>query len=74
MILAGDIGGTKVNLALFDTATQIKQKRYESQEFSSFVSLLKEFLKDNHLKIEKACFGLAGPVVDGKCSLTNLPL
>jgi glucokinase len=73
MILAGDIGGTKVNLALFDTATQIKQKRYESQEFSSFDSLLKEFLKDNYSKIEKACFGVAGPVVDVKCSLTNLP-
>jgi glucokinase len=73
MILAGDIGGTKVNLALFDAATKIKQKRYESQRFSSFDSLLKEFLKDNDSKIEKVCFGVAGPVVDGKCSLTNLP-
>jgi glucokinase len=72
MILAGDIGGTKVNLALFDNSTRIKHKRYISQEFSSIETILDDFIKKNDCKIERACFGVAGPVINGKCSLTNL--
>ena len=72
MILAGDIGGTKVNLALFDGQTRITEKRYESRDFSGFEKILQDFLKDNDAKIEKACFGVAGPVINGKCELTNL--
>ncbi len=73
MILAGDIGGTKVNLALFDNAARVMEKRYESRKFSGIEEILDHFLKDTDLKIEKACFGVAGPIVEGKCSLTNLP-
>ena len=72
MILAGDIGGTKVNLALFDSSTRITQKRYESRDFSSIEKILDDFLKDNESTIEKACFGVAGQVTNEKCSLTNL--
>jgi glucokinase len=72
MILAGDIGGTKVNLALFDNAMRVKEKRYESRAFSCIDEILDDFLKDNVLKVDKVCLGVAGPVVDGKCSLTNL--
>jgi glucokinase len=72
MILAGDIGGTKVNLALFDGKTRIRQKRYESRNFSGIGQVLDDFLKDYDAKVEKACFGVAGRVVEGKCQLTNL--
>jgi len=72
MILAGDIGGTKVNLALFDGRTRITEKRYESRDFSSIEKVLDDFLKNNDSKVEKACFGVAGRVIDGKCRLTNL--
>ena len=72
MILAGDIGGTKTNLALFDNTTRIKEKRYISQDFTCIEKILDDFLEGNDCKIEKACFGVAGPVVNGKCSLTNL--
>jgi glucokinase len=72
MILAGDIGGTKVNLAFFDNATRITEKRYESRDFSGIEKILDDFLKGNDSKIEKACFGVAGPVTNGKCRLTNL--
>jgi glucokinase len=71
-LLAGDIGGTKVNLALFDGATRIKEKRYQSRDFSSIEKILDDFLEDNDRTIERACFGVAGPVAEGKCSLTNL--
>lgn len=72
MILAGDIGGTKVNLALFDGKKRVREKRYESRNFSGVEKILDEFLGGNDSKIEKACFGVAGPVVDGKCRLTNI--
>ena len=72
MILAGDIGGTKVNLALFDEATRITEKRYESQNFSGIEKILDDFLKGNESKVEKACFGVAGPISNGECRLTNL--
>ena len=72
MILAGDIGGTKVNLAFFDNATRITEKRYESQNFSGIEKILDDFLKGNESKVEKACFGVAGPISNGECRLTNL--
>jgi glucokinase len=72
MILAGDIGGTKINLALYDGLTRLREERYASQDFSSLDQILDDFLRGHRSRIEKACFGVAGPVVDGKCSLTNL--
>ena len=72
MILAGDIGGTKVNLALFDSATRITEKRYESRDFFGIEKILDDFLKDNDSTIEKVCFGVAGRIINGKCRLTNL--
>ena len=72
MILAGDIGGTKVNLALFDGNVPVKESRYESRNFSGIEEVLDVFLADNATEISRACFGVAGQVVDGKCKLTNL--
>ena len=72
MILAGDIGGTKVNLALFDGKIRVVEKRYESRNFSGIEEILDDFLKVNDTKLERACFGVAGQVIEGNCTLTNL--
>ena len=72
MILAGDIGGTKVNLALFDGKIRTIEKRYESRNFSGIEEILDDFLKVNDTRVQRACLGVAGQVIDGKCSLTNL--
>ena len=72
MILAGDIGGTKVNLALYDGKTRAVEKRYESRNFSCFEEILDDFLKINDTKLERACFGVGGQVIEGNCRLTNL--
>ena len=72
MILAGDIGGTKVNLALFDGKIRTIEKHYESRNFSSIDEILDDFLKVNGTRVERACLGVAGPVIDGISSLTNL--
>lgn len=76
MILAGDIGGTKVRLALFEEKGEefIDEQKFSSKEFPNFASLLKKFLaKKGERKISCASFGVAGPVHDGVCRATNLP-
>jgi glucokinase len=75
MILAGDVGGTKVNLVLFDfidgKLKQNRDKQYPSREYSGLEEIVKEFLAAD--KATAACFGVPGPVRDGRLRLTNLP-
>ncbi len=78
MILAGDIGGTKVNLGLFEVEgrklTLTREGTRPSKAFARLQDLVKEFLVEvNHPVIERACFGVAGPVRKGKVQVTNLP-
>lgn len=85
MILAGDIGGTKCNLALYEFCgtkyQQIAKRRYESRAFSAFDGIIAKFLSDISSetknagagKIEAAGFGVAGPVIDNQVKATNLP-
>jgi glucokinase len=58
MILAGDIRGTKVSLALYDGKRRVVEKRYESRNFSGAEEILDDFLKVSDTKLERACFGL----------------
>jgi glucokinase len=75
MILAGDVGGTKVNLALFDFADgnlkHARDKQYPAKEYSGLEEIVKEFIVSE--KVTAACFGVPGPVRDGRLRLTNLP-
>ncbi len=77
MILAGDIGGTKINLAYF-TLKDGKLvpdilKSYASKEHASFAEILRLFQQEVPHTIETAAFGIAGPVVNGRSEATNLP-
>ena len=75
MILAGDVGGTKVHLALFDfidgKLKYTRDKQYPAKEYSGLEEIVKEFLGGD--KVTAACFGVPGPVRDGRLRLTNLP-
>jgi len=77
VILAGDVGGTKVRLALFEERGGIlctHEEKFASREFPDFTTLLKKFLANaKQLKVSNACFGIAGPVREGICKATNLP-
>jgi glucokinase len=77
MILAADIGGTKVNLALFrqksDHLELVDSARFDSRKYSGLEEILDEFCQTKHPELERAGFGIAGPVKDGKCDVTNLP-
>lgn len=73
--IAGDIGGTKTHLALFDNKNPqhiLKQKKYPSQNFASLEEIVFDFLKDEN-PINTGCFGIAGPIENGRCRATNLP-
>ena len=78
MILAGDIGGTKTNLALFsrqDGGLKVQaRQQFPSREFGSLEEVIGRFEAQNAVpEIEAACFGIAGPVIEGRCRTTNLP-
>ncbi len=76
MILAGDIGGTKVNLAFFGEDLRLKPENlasYPSRDFASLEDIARKFLADRKLKAHYACFGIAGPVKKGRVEVTNLP-
>src|SRR6266850_839223 len=82
VILAGDVGGTKCNLALFSekggTLTPVFKQRFASKEFAQFDLIVKEFTRQaaDHLggeRITAAGFGIAGPVINGRVRATNLP-
>ncbi|PYO18601.1 MAG: glucokinase, partial [Candidatus Rokuibacteriota bacterium] len=78
MILAGDVGGTKTALALFelrDGALVLEREAtLPSREFPAFEDAVARFLDGGtRPAVEAACFGVAGPVVNGRSVTTNLP-
>ncbi|HEY6085635.1 MAG TPA: glucokinase [Nitrospira sp.] len=101
MILAGDIGGTKTHLALYqwdrERTDSIRSESFHSADYASLEEMLEEFLippkpatsideindpagfKAHHtvdqepFRIDAACFGIAGPVIQNHSETTNLP-
>jgi glucokinase len=77
MLLAADIGGTKTNLAVFSPEegprAPLAEATYPSGPYPSLEALVREFLDQVNLKVENASFGVAGPVVEGRATTTNLP-
>ena len=80
MLLAGDIGGTKTLLGLFD-ALPVRPRPLASQSFATLdyddlSTMATEFLSAHNIRadaIESACFGVAGPIIDDAAELTNVP-
>lgn len=75
IILAGDIGGTKANLALFrieeDEFRVIHEDKLDSTAFDSITDLIRKFNPEN-VVAQAVCFGVAGPVLDDRAALSNL--
>jgi glucokinase len=79
IILAGDIGGTKTVLALYDAndsaATQgiaLAEQTFTNSQFSGLSEIIASFLADQEKQPSHACFGIAGPVRANKVQMTNL--
>ncbi|MFZ2405819.1 MAG: glucokinase [Methylobacter sp.] len=78
MILAGDVGGTKTILALFETeggdVNCLKKEQFSSACYQTFAELLTAFLTDaDCTQITAVCIGVAGVIDNGRCETTNLP-
>jgi glucokinase len=77
MLLAGDIGGTKTDLAVFSSdrglRSPLAEGTFPSASYDSLEALAGEFLEKVRLPIAGASFGVAGPVVAGRAKVTNLP-
>lgn len=79
-LLAGDIGGTKTNLAVFSREAGLRhplaEATFASNEYDSLENMALHFLKaveQDIDEVDRACFGVAGPVIDGHSKITNLP-
>ena len=79
MILAGDVGGTKVALALFDfqggNLHHMAEERYPAKDYPGLEEIVRQFVAEHKQEgaISAACFGVPGPVRQGMLRLTNLP-
>jgi glucokinase len=82
VILAGDVGGTKCNLALFaekdGILTPVFKQRFASKDFAQFDLIVREFSLQAapHITqegVRAAGFGVAGPVINNRVRATNLP-
>jgi len=77
MLLAGDVGGTKTNLGIYSgdggPRKPLIESTLPSARFASLDELVSEFLSGASIEIERASFGVAGPVVGGRARITNLP-
>ncbi len=76
-IVAGDIGGTSTRLAWFDlegpSLILRGEARFASAEFSSLTGIIDRFVGEQRITAARACFGIAGPVREGRVVAPNLP-
>lgn len=76
LVLAGDIGGTKTNLGLFRMGKKRPVPKvietHPSRESPNLALIVEKFLGRHEVSVATACFGVAGPVKNGRCKTTNL--
>ena len=77
MILAGEIGATRTRLAAFETEGSrlqcVVERTYPSHEFGGLGEILPQFTRTEGIPVHGACFGVAGPVRNGRSKISNLP-
>jgi glucokinase len=77
MLLAGDIGGTKTLLGLYDPRRGARQAvtegEFRSGDYPGLAGMVRDFLRQAGQTADYACFDVAGPVIRGRARLTNLP-
>lgn len=76
-LLAGDVGGTKTLLALFEERngvfTELRRERFESAAYAGLAQMVRAMMGAETETLDRAAFGIAGPVVDDTSKTTNLP-
>lgn len=76
IVLAGDLGATKMNLALYNISgakmQQVVSKQYYCRQHQSMIEVVQGFMKETAAKPANICIGVAGAVIDNKADLVNL--
>ncbi|HUU45485.1 MAG TPA: glucokinase [Acidobacteriota bacterium] len=76
-LLAGDAGGTKTSLAIYVSVDSLDaplaEGTFPSASYDSLEALIAQFLAAHDIAVDRACLGVAGPVIDGTARITNLP-
>lgn len=72
-VIAGDIGGTRSRLAIYDGPERIHERTYASRDFDGLEAVVQRFLSETGARPDRGCFAIAGPVRRGVCRTTNLP-
>jgi glucokinase len=75
IILAGDVGGTKTELAIFDSAEPNVAKfemRFLNREQQNFEAMLKNFVQLSNHTVEQVCLAVAGTIINGRCAMPNI--
>jgi glucokinase len=77
MLIAGDIGGTKTDLAIYSPESgphkPLAETEVHSADYPSLQAMVKEFLSQVKMSVDVASFDVAGPVINGRAKTTNLP-
>ena len=77
MLIAGDIGGTKTDLAIYSPESgphvPVAEIEVHSADYPSLQAMVEQFLSQVKMKVDVASFDVAGPVIDGHVKTTNLP-
>ena len=77
MLLAGDIGGTKTALAAYGDGANprapLVETTYPSAKYPSLEAIVRAFAAQTGMRFDHASFGVAGPVIEGSATITNLP-
>jgi glucokinase len=77
LFLAGDIGGTKTALAIFSTETgprrPLARATFPSADYASLEAIVQAFMASQADKVAWASIDVAGPVIEGRVQVTNLP-
>src|SRR5947199_7851460 len=80
-VLAGDVGGTTTRLGVFELSGKRPERKasrtYRTRDFASIPAMTMAFLREEGIdpgSIDGACFGAAGPVLNGVAELTNTPV
>ncbi len=75
IVFAGDIGATKTNLALYRIESGgyhlLQEAKLVSKSYKSITELNRQFIQDSP-QPDTICFGVAGPVLNGQATLSNL--
>lgn len=77
IVLAGDVGGTNARLAIVDVgggdARIVKETKYPSRDYPGLAPIVRRFCEETGSRPDRACFGIACPIVGDDCTAPNLP-